>query len=195
MNREVALCNLRDTNHILKNVVPFWIDCGTLLGAIREGDFLAHDQDVDFGIWGTEQHERIAEAMFAKGFEKWKFFGAPEHGYEQSFQRDGVKVDLFYFYPREERVWQGSWMDHVLLESEFPSVVVLPPRPFRFVGIDTYTPNQPERMLTARYGDWRQVVTEWDWTSDPLCLTERSKEAAWQSRHTSSPRRTATRSR
>lgn len=190
MNREAALENLEEVNRVLSALsVAHWIDCGTLLGAMREGDFLVHDTDIDIGVQ-TDQHEAIARAMFRAGFEKWMFFGTPEEGYEQSFIRNGVKVDIFYFYDLGDEVWQGSWDGRTLLRSVFPKNIVLPPEPFTFQGIETFVPNQPEEMLAARYGDWHEVKTEWDWTSDPLCLV---KEEAWQSRLTSSPRPTASR--
>lgn len=33
-----------------ENNIPFYIDCGTLLGCIREGKILSHDSDVDITI-------------------------------------------------------------------------------------------------------------------------------------------------
>ena len=32
--------------------IPFYLDCGTLLGCIREGKILSHDTDVDSGLLG-----------------------------------------------------------------------------------------------------------------------------------------------
>lgn len=190
MNREVALRNLEEVNRVLSGLsVTYWLDCGTLLGAMRENDFLVHDTDIDIGV-KTDKHVEIAEGMFGAGFKKWMFFGSPEEGYEQSFHRDGVKVDIFYFYDSGDELWQGSWDGRTLLRSVFPTEAVLPPKRHTFLGGETFIPNQPEAMLAARYGDWHEIKTEWDWTTDPLCLV---KEDEWQSRRTNSPHPTGTR--
>lgn len=175
MNRKVALRNLKDVNEVLEEIgATYWIDCGTLLGAIREGDFLEHDTDIDFGVWTTEHHEAIAEGIEAAGFKRWRFFGTPDSGYEQSFTRDGLKVDLFFFYPLGAKVWQGSWLGDHLIVSEFDRAVVLAPRRMSFRGLRTFVPRRPELMLEARYGEWEQVVREWDWSRDPRCITPAS---------------------
>lgn len=180
VNREVALRNLEEVNRVLSRLkVPYWIDCGTLLGVIRQGDFLPHDQDIDFGVWGADKHKETAEKILERGFVKGRFYGTPEHGYEQSFSRDGVKVDIFYFYPLGgKRVWQGSWLGPHLIESVFDRDTVLPPVPMLFRGIETFGPHRPDRMLEARYGDWTQEVKEWDWTRDPLCITKETRPHA-----------------
>lgn len=175
MNKAVALANFRDANEVLRTRTTYWMDCGTLLGAIRENDFLEHDADVDFGVWGTENHKRIAAAMFRRGFSKWAFFGTPDYGYEQSFKRDGVKVDFFYFYPKREELWQGSWLDGHLIESVFDRELVLPPVRMLFHGIETYGPHHPDLMLEARYGDWDREVKVWDWARDPVCITPETR--------------------
>lgn len=54
-------------SHVLKNVAralseanaPFWLDWGSLLGVVRDGDLLPWDGDVDLGAWIGDR-ERIA---------------------------------------------------------------------------------------------------------------------------------------
>lgn len=36
--------------------VRWWIDSGTLLGMVREGDILPWDNDIDIGIWASDNH-------------------------------------------------------------------------------------------------------------------------------------------
>jgi hypothetical protein len=31
--------------------IPWWIDSGSMLGLVREGALMAHDMDIDFGVW------------------------------------------------------------------------------------------------------------------------------------------------
>jgi fukutin len=164
--------NFRDANEALRGLrVDYWIDCGTLLGAIREGDLLAHDQDVDFGVLGTDQHQKILRWMQALGFRLYRAFGTVDRGYEQSFIRNGAKVDIFYFYPDEDKLWCGTWWrkGKHLIVNEFPDHFT-PPQKFDLLGEPTFVPADPERVLECRYGDWKTVQKQWRWYRDPPCI-------------------------
>jgi hypothetical protein len=52
MNVDVAVENLKEVKDILdKNGVEFWLDSGTLLGAVRDGKIIEWDNDIDLGTW------------------------------------------------------------------------------------------------------------------------------------------------
>lgn len=155
----------------------YWIDCGTLLGAVREGDFLAHDTDIDFSVWSPDHHEDIAAEFAARGFTTHFIHGTPERGYQQTFKQHGIKVDVFYFYPGfpdrdvEGRCWQGSWWKiHHLIVSKFFTDDILPLRTTTFKGQEIPIPQRPKRLLRARYDTWRVPNKFWDWAHDPPCI-------------------------
>jgi hypothetical protein len=175
MNRKNALDALRRAAETLNDLgVSWWLDCGVLLGAIREGDFLAHDQDIDLGVWGTDAYLETCGGFVEAGFDPAGVHGTPDHGYGQSFRRKNVKVDLLYFYPHPRGAWQGCWAGDHLLVSVFEQDI-LPIEPFCFQGIDCRVPADPIGMLEARYDDWQTVVTEWDWRTDPKCITPETR--------------------
>ena len=71
-NQEVLRKLLYEVDDILKeNEIPYWLASGTALGAIREGDIIMEDTDVDLGI-DTEYkytfYERILPILYKKGF-------------------------------------------------------------------------------------------------------------------------------
>jgi hypothetical protein len=176
VDRDLARCALKAASETLDSLqADWWIDCGTLLGAIREGEFLAHDQDVDLSCWDWDAAQEIEAAFVDAGFARRMTFGVPEHGYEQSFLFDDLKLDIFFFYEEGAMSWQGSWLGDHLFVSRFRTSDISPSRPWVFQGMDVRVPHNAAAVLAARYGDWRTPVRKWDWTTDPRCITAESR--------------------
>lgn len=62
--KQQRLAQLRCVTTILEDAgVPYWIDCGTLLGAYRCNGMIPHDNDTDVAIFGDEDFERGRKAL------------------------------------------------------------------------------------------------------------------------------------
>tara|TARA_B100000029_G_scaffold19646_1_gene19741 strand:+ start:532 stop:1194 length:663 start_codon:yes stop_codon:yes gene_type:complete len=61
-------------NLLNKNKVQYWIDSGTLLGLVRDGDVLINDKDIDIGIHES-QIDKISqlESKFIKHKYKYRY--------------------------------------------------------------------------------------------------------------------------
>lgn len=52
MKEEIAVENLMEIKDIFdENGIGFWLDSGTLLGAVRNGKLIEWDEDIDLGTW------------------------------------------------------------------------------------------------------------------------------------------------
>jgi hypothetical protein len=79
--------------------IKYWLDFGTLLGAYRNGDFLQHDEDLDFGAYLHDYTPSIEKKFKKYGFKKTKEFliDKGEYGREETYEYHGVQVDIFFY--------------------------------------------------------------------------------------------------
>jgi hypothetical protein len=103
INRSIAKQNLLDFNRIAKeNNLPFGLIYGTLLGAIRENDFIEHDEDIDLYILG-EYNEIILNLLFVlrnNGFEVARY----DRRGLISIIRNDEYIDIYIFHKFEKGV-------------------------------------------------------------------------------------------
>ena len=132
---------------------------GTLLGAVREGDFIAHDDDIDAIFYVNTESTAEACLHFNRVVSHLKQLG------------ERIRVirsgQFHWFVPRcgNIDIFMG-WFDRGVMysycaggvEMSFDDVSAVP---FRFRGRDTLVPAAYERVLESTYGaGWR--------TPDPL---------------------------
>ena len=59
--KRVAVENLREIKDVFdENGIKFWLDSGTLLGAVRDGKIIEWDGDVDLGTWHRDASKIIS---------------------------------------------------------------------------------------------------------------------------------------
>lgn len=146
---------------------PAMLAYGTLLGAVREGNFLAHDDDVDMLIPITattrEDVEKVlaplAQQLRSKG---WRVSRPNSYtNFHLAEPATGLHVDVFPLLVDGER--SRLHMEKMQLRP-IATDIVLPPRPFTFLGQKMLAPADPEAFLAERYGEgWSTPDPFYDW--------------------------------
>ena len=92
---------LEDFDRVIRGIdVRYSIFAGTLLGGIREGGFLKNDIDIDTVIFYKDYSPAIRTELEKDGF-KFVHCYLVENGLkgrEDTFQKNGVYIDIFYIY-------------------------------------------------------------------------------------------------
>lgn len=76
--------------------IDYWLDYGSLLGAIREHDFIPHDEDIDTGVLNANPFE-IKSALESEGFKRFRKIVVNDRIIEETYTLKNVHLDVFYY--------------------------------------------------------------------------------------------------
>lgn len=105
MEQNTLVGLLRHVKEVLnKYHIEFWLDCGTLLGAVRNGKFIPWEHDIDLGAW-QEKVSDNAKILLHKEFSKCGFdVGIYEN--HINIRKKGVEemwLDINFYYLDEDK--------------------------------------------------------------------------------------------
>ncbi|MDA8424827.1 MAG: LicD family protein [Treponema sp.] len=148
-NTATALENMVIARDVLaKRGVPLFLNFGTLLGAIREHDFIAHDHDVDTGIYRKDE-DKLKDALpelIERGFILFEVW-SDRRCY--SLQRGGEQIDIFVAYERST-VFGRTW--NLDGKVSIPVAHLDSLDELDFLGSTFYIPHDPVGLVAYLYG-------------------------------------------
>ena len=161
INKEIASENLKVLkgyfdNKNLKYVLAF----GTLLGAVRDHDFIDHDEDVDLIVFDRDK-EDIYNALYSIQRIGFSVVRNDRRGLI-SLMRKGEYIDLYFFREYRDNLY---YCGGILCPRQFLDNLTT----IDFMGETYYAPADYEGFLLYRYGTTWRIPIQWNnYTMNPV---------------------------
>ena len=149
INRDVALENLRDVLDVFNRkditIIPA---CGTLLGIIREHNFIEWDEDIDLFV-KAEDKDKLLDAFWDLKEIGFELARTIRYGHLYSIIRNDEYID-FYIEDRITPEVRYSYGTDFILDHHLTDVV-----DWEFRNTKIKVPRNYDECLELMYGDWR----------------------------------------
>lgn len=127
-NKKQALCFKKYGKEALEKLTiisdeigkPIFLMFGTLLGAIREHNFIPHDIDLDVGMMSADRPDNMIEIFEKHGFSYHSnaYFKSNQALTEEAFDYKGVRADVFYCFLQGSDLACYSFVAHEKLARD-----------------------------------------------------------------------------
>ena len=157
---------------ILSNLgLSVFVDCSTLLGLVRDGNFLESDTYLHMGVVLRDEIDvdRVKQKLERKGVSIWRIYYLGDTVIQLSCQFFGIRIDLhfyridgsnmklFYFYRQDGTRY--PYREGDALEITCPAFSQM--QPFLLQEYEIHVPNNAKELLAGKFGqDWQQAEGE-----------------------------------
>ena len=146
LDKKVAKENLLIFKKVLeRNNVRFLLMHGTLLGAMRENDFIAWDCDIDTYVYDEKLLINTIPELCKEGLRLCRYSKI-----EYSFIRNGVYIDAFVSHPCKQFYLRPFFCEYQF--GRFPKKFFNKTQKLDFLGEKFEVPYKPEKILRYFYG-------------------------------------------
>ena len=156
-DKKKATMNLRDIKKIFDGYkFNFWLIGGTLLGAVREKDFISWDDDIDIAVYEEEflpKYDVLKKKFIAKGFI-----------FRDTRKSMGTKITLWREGPKNSIDCLFLKPDYEKNEYRLSRVRRHPRKYFEkygtieFKGMIFRVPSPPNKYLASMYEHWEKPI-------------------------------------
>ena len=138
--------------------IRYWLEGGSLLGAVRQADIVPWDFDIDIGIYKDDMSKLdYFEKCHNKPYEDDDGF-VWEKAREGDFYRvqysniNRLHVDIFPFYEKNGVMTKSTWFKTHRQDTEFPVHYLKPLTKLQFLGVEASVPNHWREFLELKFG-------------------------------------------
>jgi len=164
--KEEAFLTLKKINAICQaSDIPYFVMAGTLLGIIRENEFLLHDDDIDIGILDDKYADKIKNLLLNEGFNFYGQFGKKDESLQYRFFYSHIQIDIFFYYEKNKQYYMTSFDNKGNTYKYYWNKFQIDKLNFKNISINI--PSNPEQFLETQYGtDWCIPKKDYDYIND-----------------------------